>query len=92
MPNVRPRQGNLAAVWIPELGAHDVPNPARAYVVDPEWTPDGCRRKADDCECERLPRAAAWMFIGDENLDDSGPIERGTQAPGERRMVRRPKA
>lgn len=93
MPKVRPRPENLAAVYIPELGAHEVPIPAKRYVVDPEWTPDaGCPRDVEDCRCERLPRAAAWMFASDEDLDaEGGPVEQATAGPGERRNVRRPR-
>lgn len=78
MGYVRVRPGQVAVVRHPEGGHLDVPNPALAYRDD-----------------DPLVKAYPWMFATDEELETEGgpiPIEMATAAPGERRMVRRPRA
>lgn len=75
----RVRVSALAAVLHPETGVHTVPDPRQPYPAS-----------------DPLVREYPWLFVTDDELAEeerepavSVPVERATQAPGERRPTRR---
>jgi hypothetical protein len=73
---VRPSHlGGPCAVWVPEMGAHMVPNPAQPYDEDDPIVKAARWMFVTDDELE----SAKAPHI------DSVPIESATRAPGERR-------
>jgi hypothetical protein len=78
---VRPvHMGGPCAVYVPELGAYEVPNPAHPYDEDDPIVRAARWMFVTDDELESAHPAQV----------DSVPIETATRAPGERRNVRRP--
>lgn len=87
MQNYRVNPTRIASVRHPEHGGYVAPENNRTYPAD-----------------DPLVRAYPWMFETDEEAAKreatpppesvpvviEPPIERGTKAPGERRVVRRP--
>lgn len=76
---VRPaHMGGPCAVYVPELGAHMVPNPAQPYEENDPIVKAARWMFVSDDELE----SAEPPYV------DSVPIERATRAPGERRTRR----
>jgi hypothetical protein len=78
---VRPySMGGPCAVWVEELGAHEVPNPAKAYRTDDPIVQAAPWMFVTD---EQL------AALGPEVPVTEVPIEAATARPGERRNVKR---
>jgi hypothetical protein len=78
---VRPASmGGPCAVWVPELGAHMVPNPAQPYDEDDPIAQAARWMFVSDDELESAHPEPV----------ESVRIETATRAPGERRITKRP--
>lgn len=86
---LRARPGEVSALWVPDLGHYEVPDPSRSYTADDEIVKAHPRAFVPEDEAAQSLRDQQDARDSVQGQIMAGltepPVERATRAPGERR-------